>query len=223
MTLEAHIKLDAEALLKLFPAINAKRGKQNKLDKLHGFVETFNAYADYFGIDTALETRHFIAQVAHESDQWNAYEEYADGSNYENRKDLGNLYKGDGVKFKGRGAIQTTGRTNYRAAGVELLALPFLSDQEKALFQNDNLLKKPTLLADPKFGSLAALIFWTHKDLNALCQPDNIKVTIKRNDGKKWYNYSCDPIEAITRKVNGGVNGLKERTDYYKSLAKIIA
>lgn len=219
----AKIQLDSNTLFNLFHAVNAKRGQQNKLDNLHGFVDTFNAYADYFGIDTALETRHFIAQIAHESDQWNAYEEYASGSAYEGRKDLGNVQAGDGVKFKGRSPLQITGRKNYQEAGDELLSLPFLSGAEKALFQNDNVLAKPTLLADPKFGTLASLIFWTSKDLNTLCQPDDVKVSIKRYDGKKWYNYSCYPIEAITRKINGGINGLEERTNYYHALAKIIA
>ena len=222
--LEAEVKLDEDALLKLFPAVNAKRGKQNKLDNLKGFVDTFNAYANYFDLDTVLEARHFIAQIAHESDQWNAYEEYASGAAYEGRKDLGNIYKGDGVRFKGRSPIQTTGRANYRTAGTELEKLHFLSDEERALFADDNLLKKPTLLADPKFGTLAALIYWTTKDLNMLCQPDDVKVTIKRYDGKKkrWYNYSCYPIEAISRKVNGGINGLKEREDFFEKLGKVL-
>jgi len=79
---QAKIQLDSDDLLKLFPAVNPKRGRQNKLDHLKGFVDVFNAYADYFGIDTVLETKHFIAQVAHECDQWNAYEEYASGRDY---------------------------------------------------------------------------------------------------------------------------------------------
>ncbi|MGH8476894.1 MAG: glycoside hydrolase family 19 protein [Methylococcales bacterium] len=219
---EAKIQLNAEAFFELFPAVNGKRGKQNKLDNLTGFVETFNAYADYFGIDSVLETKHFIAQIAHESDQWNAYQEYASGKAYEGRKDLGNVRKGDGVTFKGRGAIQTTGRKNYETTGEELLKLPFLSDQEKELFKNDNLLNQPTLLADPKFGTLSAFIYWIAKDLNMLCQPDDAKVTIKRYDGKKWTNYSCSPIEAITRKVNGGINGLDDRKANYTKLGSII-
>ena len=221
-TLEATIKLDSGELFKLFPSVNAKRGKQNKQDNLDGFVEAYNAYANYFGIDTALEVRHFVAQIAHESDQWNAYEEYASGTAYEGRGDLGNTHAGDGVKFKGRSPIQTTGRKNYKTAGEELAKLSFLDDAERALFQDDKILENPTLLASPKFGTLAAFIYWVSKDLSGLCQPDNVKVTIKRFDGNKWYNYSCSPIEAITRKINGGINGLEERTKYYKALSQLI-
>ena len=40
--------------------------------------------------------------------------ELADGSKYENRKDLGNVNKGDDPKYKGGGYIQLTGRSNYQ-------------------------------------------------------------------------------------------------------------
>lgn len=215
-------QIDFDLIYSLFPAVNPKRGKANKEKNIRGFVYTFNKYADYFGIDTQLEVCHFIAQVAHESDQFNAYSEYASGSAYEGRRDLGNIYKGDGVKFKGRGPIQTTGRSNYEKAGEAILKLPFLNDEEKRLFENKGILKRPELLEDPVWGTLAALIYWTEKDLNMLCKPDDAIVTIKRYAKGRWYNYNCSPIEAITRKVNGGVNGFADRKNNYLKLKKRI-
>lgn len=41
-----------------------------------------------FGIVTALEKAHFLAQVAHESDGLATAREYASGRAYEGRKDL---------------------------------------------------------------------------------------------------------------------------------------
>ena len=221
MDYTAKIKITEELVWKIFPIVG-QRGKANKTAIVKGFVYTFNKYADYFGIDTVLEVCHFIAQIAKESDQFNAYREYASGSAYEGRKDLGNIYKGDGVLFAGRGGIQTTGRTNTTSAGRELLKLPFINSTEKKLFEKDGILRKPQLLEDPVWGTLSSLIYWNQRDLNSLCRPDNENVTIKRYNGTKWYNYSCKPIEAITRKVNGGLNGFADRVKYYNLLRKHI-
>lgn len=57
--------------------------------------------------------------------------EYASGEAYEGRHDLGNTQKGDGVRYKGRGYIQLTGRSNYavfgQKIGVDLINNPDLA------------------------------------------------------------------------------------------------
>lgn len=57
--------------------------------------------------------------------------EYASGEAYEGRRDLGNTEKGDGVRYKGRGYIQLTGRSNYalfgQKIGVDLIGNPDLA------------------------------------------------------------------------------------------------
>jgi hypothetical protein len=57
--------------------------------------------------------------------------EIASGKAYENRHDLGNYCPGDGVKYKGRGYIQLTGRNNYEhfgnLIGVDLICHPELA------------------------------------------------------------------------------------------------
>ena len=75
----------------------------------------------------------FLAQVGHESARLTAFEEFSDGSQYEGREDLGNIKAGDGRRFKGRGAIQITGRTNYALAG-QALQLDLEGQPELAVF-----------------------------------------------------------------------------------------
>lgn len=221
MNYTAKIKITEELIWKIFPTIG-RYGREVKQKNIFGFVYVFNKYADYFGVDSYLELHHFVSQIGHESDGFNAFREYASGSAYEGRADLGNTQKGDGVRFPGRGPLQNTGRRNYTYAGRQMLKLPFLTDFERKLFENDGILKKPELLEDPVWGTLAAFNYWTEKDLNSLCRPDNEKVTIKRLNSKGWYNYVCSPIEAITRKINGGINGFTERIKYYELLKKYI-
>jgi putative chitinase len=92
------------------------------------------------------------------------------------RDQLGNTQPGDGWRFRGRGAKQTTGRTNYARV--------------KALTGID-VITSPALLEDPDNGMRAATLFWTDKRCNGYADADD--------------------IEALTRAVNGGINGLADR------------
>jgi hypothetical protein len=87
------------------------------------------------GVEARKMRPHYAAYCLgtahHESDHWKTAEEYASGKAYEGRKDLGNTVKGDGVRFKGRGLVQITGRRNYtdwaKRLGVDLVTLPKLA------------------------------------------------------------------------------------------------
>jgi len=120
-------------------------------------------------IDTALRQAHFLAQVGHESAELRYTEEIASGAAYEGRKDLGNTQTGDGVRFKGRGLMQLTGRTNYTAFGE---------------FIGQDLLTQPEQVANnPRLAVDVATWFWTKHDLNALADADNILAVTHRVNG----------------------------------------
>ena len=59
---------------------------------------------------------------------------------YDNRKDLGNTGPPDGARFRGRGFIQLTGRTNYQIHGA-------------AIGLGDRLIDNPDLAGDPQIAA----------------------------------------------------------------------
>jgi predicted chitinase len=113
------------------------------------------------------ELAQFLAQTAHESHNFQSMVEYGgslDFKKYEPRfvkdkkgkivqvnskaKTLGNVKKGDGTRYKGRGYIQLTGRYNYKKAG-EALGLPLEA--------------KPELVEKPEVAAKVAIWFWQNR------------------------------------------------------------
>jgi len=123
------------------------------------FITPLDATADEFEINTALRLVAFIAQVAHESGELHYVRELATGQEYEGRTDLGNTQPGDGVKFKGRGLIQITGRFNYARCAAALI-LP--------------LVDQPELLEQPVNACRSAGWFWKTHGLNEIADTDDI-------------------------------------------------
>lgn len=129
-----------------------------------------------FGIDqTNARQAAFIAQVAQESGELCYACEIASGAEYEGRADLGNTKPGDGKRFKGRGLLQVTGRTNYEACSL-------------ALYGDYRLLSDPTLLEEPHDGAQAAGWYWQSHSLSPIADAgDFVLLTKKINGGLNGY------------------------------------
>jgi putative chitinase len=135
-------------------------------DRIALFLQPLNDAMDEFGISTLTRQAAFLAQVCHESGSLHYTREIADGSAYEGRMDLGNSESGDGIRFKGRGLIQVTGRANYltcgRALGIDLIAYPEALEQAGPASRSAGWFwqsKSLSGVADAgKFGTLCKLV-----------------------------------------------------------------
>jgi len=141
--------------------------------KLELFAPYLNSAMTEGDISTVVRGAAFLAQLAHESNQLQWWEEIADGSRYEGRADLGNTVPGYGRKYKGHGPIQITGYKNHKACG-EALGL--------------DLVTNPRLLCLPENGFRGSVWFWTSHGLNAVADQMAFRqVTFIVNGGYNGY------------------------------------
>lgn len=152
------------------------------------FLAPLNAAMEEFDINTRGRRQSFLAQVGHESGQLLYVRELASGAAYEGRKDLGNTQPGDGIRFKGRGLIQVTGRANYTAC---MMALDI------------DCVKQPALLEQPMNAARSAGWFWKTHGLNALADAGDQR--------------------AVTRRINGGYNGLADRLALFAAAQRVLS
>lgn len=156
-------------------------------NSLAAIVGLMNRYADEFGITTPLRWAAYLSQILHESGGLRYSEEIASGKAYEGRKDLGNTSPGDGVKYKGRGLIQLTGKYNY---------------MKYKTYCGYDVVAKPDLIAKPVGAVRSSMWYWHTNSLNYYA------------DRKEFLK--------ITKRINGGTNGLQQRQRYYdKALAAL--
>jgi predicted chitinase len=182
--------LSAEQLHAIMPRLPAAKSAS-----LFPFL---GAAMSEFGIDSPARTAAFLAQLAHESAEFRFMEEIWGPTDAQRRYEprsqlatnLGNTEAGDGLRFKGRGPIQITGRANYRRFG-DLLGLDLLADPARA--------------ALPEVAFRIAGLFWSKKGLNELAD-----------------EATDEAFREITRRINGGFNGLADRQAFYEAARRVL-
>ena len=185
------------------------------------YLPELRSSCEAHGIDTPLRVAHFLSQVLHESARMRAVEENLNYSAdallkvfkkyfptrssaealarkpkriasrvYAGRMGNGDEASGEGYRYRGRGLIQLTGKSNYRK----------FSD-----WIGQDVVPEPDLVAS-KFAVQSAVFYWTRNAINALADIDDVK--------------------RVTKKINGGFNGLADRVellDRTKELLKVDA
>ena len=193
-------------------------------ERLDEFVAACGMWLTHYGINTDRRMAHWLSQVMHESGELKYLEENlnysADGliktwpskfnvSNvydyarkpmkianraYANRMGNGDEASGDGYRYRGRGAIQLTGKANYKEYGNSDLCI-------------GNPVLNPEILGKFPEAYKSAMWFWQQHGLNEMADCDT------------GSNYD-DVCKKITKVINGGQNGLSQRLFYLRKFKK---
>ena len=173
-----------------------------------------------FEINTPLRLVHFLAQCSHESGNFKAVSENLNYSADGLKKIFGKYFPGDlatqyarnpekiasrvygsrmgngdestkeGYKFRGRGYIQLTGKSNYQAFSTSI---------------GEDVTSNPDLVST-KYSLASAAWFFSRNKLNSISDKGLSEVTIKE----------------LTKRINGGYNGLEHRIVETKKFAQIL-
>lgn len=130
-----------------------------------GTADSLNDSVADAGIITHLELAHYVAQTCYESNYYRTFVEPPVPGRYEGRRDLGNVNPGDGQLFRGRGALQITGRENYTRFGQWLQANGIAGSP----------VDTPELVGTGAYRFLAAAWFWaSHPALRQASDDDDV-------------------------------------------------
>ncbi|PKB18383.1 glycoside hydrolase family 19 protein [Flavobacterium sp. 5] len=140
---------------------------------LYYFLQTFRKY----NINTPLRIAHFLAQITHETGnfRWltelggkSYFKKYDIQFNPKKAKELGNLQKGDGYKFKARGFIHLTGRANY---------------QKYKEYSGIDVINNPALAARIDIALDIAGWYWQNNNINTYSDIDDVVTVTKKVNG----------------------------------------
>lgn len=193
---------------KVFPKV-----QDSYLDNL---IEELNFQLEKFNIITKEQVAMFLAQCGHESGGFTRFTENLNYSTdrlltvfpkyfktrsdaekvahnpraianivYANRMGNGDVNSSDGYKYRGRGIIQLTGRTNYTKF------TSYIGEPDK--------LSNPDELNTIHYYVLMGVWFWKINQLQTM-----------------------NNIETVTKRINGGLNGLAERKQLYNKIRELL-
>nr|WP_234837936.1 glycoside hydrolase family 19 protein [Sinorhizobium medicae] len=176
----------------------AAKGKVNE-SILASVLVALEKYGDRFGMDRPHRLAQYFAQLMHESGDLR-YDREIWGPTpaqqcYDTRTDLGNTpaKDGDGHLYRGRTGMQLTGKDNYRQ---------FRDWCRAAGLDCLDFVKDPDAVNTGAWEGLMPMFYWATRNLN------------------RWADEG--DAETITKKINGGKNGLADRLERLARMSLVL-
>ena len=171
-------------------------------DRAAQFLSHINSAMLEFSITTPARQAAFLAQIAHESGSLRYVREIADGSAYDTRADLGNT-RAEAVRLARQDGT-TPGRM-YRGRGlIQITGYDNYRACSQGLLNDPDMLPQhPDMLEMPTLAVRSAAWYWDSRSLNSFAD--------------------AGQFEAITRKINGGMNGQADRLAHYERAKRVLA
>ncbi|NMX68658.1 glycoside hydrolase family 19 protein [Pseudomonas sp. WS 5111] len=161
------------------------------------FILALNAAMLHRHITGSKRMAAFIAQVGHESGELRYVRELG-GEHYLSKYDTGALAARLGNTPDADGDGQ-----KYRGRGlIQITGRRNYLACSRALFGDERLLHFPELLEQPQWAAESAAWFWHSNGLNELADQDQ--------------------FTTITRRINGGLNGLEHRQQLWEKARAVL-
>jgi putative chitinase len=160
-------------------------------------ISVLNTAMVRFSINTPKRIAAFLAQVGHESGQLQYVRELG-SDQYLSKYDTGRL----AARLGNTPALDGDGQ-KYRGRGlIQITGRDNYRQCSLGLFGDDRLLFLPELLEKPKWAAESAAWFWQQNGLNELADRDQ--------------------FNSITRRINGGLNGLQDRLQLWARARAVL-
>lgn len=163
------------------------------------YIDPLNRGAQEFEINTPARRAAWIAQLAVESGELIYTSEIASGVAYNNRADLGNL---DPQAARIAQAAGVPVGSYWKGHGL-IQITGFYNHQRVAQHFNIPIDQVATWLQSPEGAARSAAWFWGWKGLNVLADQGDFL--------------------SITKRINGGTNGLPQRMKYWEAAKRVFA
>ncbi|UVE43219.1 glycoside hydrolase family 19 protein [Pseudomonas chlororaphis] len=189
---------ESRAISRLALTFAVRASRSNAGPQAGVFVPALNAAMSKYAVVGRLRIAAFIAQIGHESGQLQWVRELGNDQ-YLSKYDTGALAARLGNTPEADGDGQ-----KYRGRGlIQVTGRANYQACSEALFGDSRLLNTPELLENPVYAALSAGWFWQRAGLNSLADKGDFLT--------------------ITKRINGGTNGLVDREALYERALKVLA